>query len=306
MKSDHRHELKTNELAEWLGNLPQWTKDNLKTIIGVSLLIAIVGTLYIWRKYTKDIVQVQERFEFTNLLKQLSDGKMQVIRAQQQGSDLSFILLQPANSLGTFAQDAKNDLAAALALIKKAEALRTELHYRPGTVSKQDLQTQINKAKAAYTMAIQRRLESAKGGSNPSLKAAAEFGLGLCEEELGNFEMAEQIYQDIAANAEFEGTITVAQAKHRLETMADYKQKVIFKPAPPPLLSPAPASPEASRGVGPEKVGAATAPTVQIKTVDTNMPAEANLPIEIKQASQTPNAPAEVKSEAPDVNDSVK
>ena len=33
MKSDHRHELKTNELAEWLGNLPQWTKENLVTII---------------------------------------------------------------------------------------------------------------------------------------------------------------------------------------------------------------------------------------------------------------------------------
>ncbi len=28
MKSDHRHELKTNELAEWLSNLPQWAKKN--------------------------------------------------------------------------------------------------------------------------------------------------------------------------------------------------------------------------------------------------------------------------------------
>lgn len=294
MKSEHRHELKTNELAEWLGNLPQWTKENLKTIICVSLIIAVAGTFYIWRTYTKNVVQVQERLEFTNLLNRLSDGKMQVIRAHQQGRDLSFILLQPADGLGAFAQNAKNDRAAALALIKKAEAIRTELHYRIESVSKKDLTEQINKAKAAYTLAIQTRLERT---SNPSLKAAAEFGLGLCEEELGNFEKAQQMYQDIAANTDFEGTITIAQAKHRLVTMADYQQQVIFKPA---LIPPAAATPTIQ--INP----AATTPTIQIKTVDTNLPAEANLPIEIKQASQTPNAPAEVNSEAPDVNVSIK
>lgn len=294
MKSQHRHELKTNELAEWLGNLPQWTKENLKTIICVSLIIAVAGTLYIWRTYTKNVVQVQERLEFTNLLNRLSDGKMQVIRAHQQGRDLSFILLQPADSLGAFAQNAKNDRAAALALIKKAEAIRTELHYRLESVSKKDLTEQINKAKAAYTLAIQTRLEWT---SNPSLKAAAEFGLGLCEEELGNFEKAQQMYQDIAANTDFEGTITIVQAKHRLVTMADYQQQVIFKPA---LIPPAAATPIIQ--INP----AATTPTIQIKTFDTNLPAEANLPIEIKQASQTPNAPAEVNSEAPDVNVSIK
>ena len=35
MKAEHRHELKTNELVEWLTNLPQWANENLTTIIGV-------------------------------------------------------------------------------------------------------------------------------------------------------------------------------------------------------------------------------------------------------------------------------
>jgi len=294
MKSDHRHELKTNELAEWLSNLPQWTKENLKVIICVSLLIAVVGTFYIWRTYTKNVVQVRERLEFANLLNQLSDRKKQVIRAQALGEDLSFILLQPANSLGTFAQNAKNDHMAALALIKQAEAIRTELLYRLETVSEGELTDKINQAKAAYTKAIQTRLERTSNqslrrqssGVSATLIAAAEFGLGLCEEELGNFEKAQQIYKDIVENTDFEGTITVAQAKHRLGIMADYKQKVIFKPAPPPPII--------------------TKPTIQIKPVDTNLPIEANLPIEIKQASQTPNALPEVNSELPDVNVSVK
>lgn len=310
MKSEHRHELKTNELAEWLGNLPQWTKENLTTIIVVSAVIAAAATFYYVRYSYRKSAAAQEQFEFTNLLNQLSASKVQVLNAQTQGRDLSFILLQPANSLGNFAQNTNNDQMAALALIKQAEALRTELHYRPGTVSKQDLTKQINQAKAAYTEAIQTRL---KGTSNPSLTAAAEFGLGLCEEELGNFEKAQQIYQIIAANPDFEGTVANAVAKHRLETMADYKQKVIFKPAPPVATKPKiqirpvdPNLPSTSSLLPNQTIGAATKPKIQIKPVDTNLPAEANLPVDVNQSPQTPKVLPETKTEVSEPNVSVK
>ena len=94
MKSDHRHELKTNELAEWLGNLPQWTKGNLTTILVVLAVIVGAAVFLFWRTYTKNVVQVREHLEFSNLLNQLSTGKLQVVNAQGQGRDLSFILLQ--------------------------------------------------------------------------------------------------------------------------------------------------------------------------------------------------------------------
>jgi len=280
MKSDHRHELKTNELAEWLSNLPQWAKENLKTIIFVSVLIAAVAAFYIWKIRSKNIVEVRKKLEFTNLLNQLSGSKMQILAAQAQGRDLSFILLEPANNLRTFAQNANNDRMAALALIKQAETLRIELHYRPGAISEQDLTAQINRAKASYAEAIQ------KSSSNPSLMAAAEFGLGLCEEELGNFEKAEQIYRDIAANPNFEGTVAIAQAKYRLNTMADYKQKVVFKPAP---KKPAPAE--------------LPQPLIQIKPADTNQPADINLPVDTNWPIDV-NLDAQVLSvpEVPDIN----
>ncbi len=41
MKAEHRHELKTNELADWLGNLPQWSKDNIVSIIAVAIAIVL-------------------------------------------------------------------------------------------------------------------------------------------------------------------------------------------------------------------------------------------------------------------------
>ncbi len=315
MKAEHRHELKTNELAEWLSNLPQWTKENLTTIIIILAVIVVALAFYVRYRYNKSLV-ADEQLEFTNLLNQLLASKMQVLSAQAQGRDLSFILLQPANSLGNFAQNANNDRMAALALIKQAEALRTELHYRPGTVSNEDLTSQINQAKAAYTEAIQTRLQRT---SNPSLAAAAEFGLGLCEEELGNFEKAQQIYQIIAENPDFEGTVAVTQAKHRLETMADYKQKVIFKPAPAPTAASKPTiqppflSSTEDKGAVDANLPSASSPLgdellQSITTGEANLPAATHRgePIDVNQASRTPKVLPEINTKVPEPNVSVK
>ncbi len=259
MKSDHRHELKTNELAEWLINFPQWTKDNLITIICVLALIIVVAGVWFWKFYGKKVASVQKQIELTNFVNQLSQSKMQIISAQAQGKDVSFILLQPANNLETFARGENDDIMAALALIKRAEALRTDLHYRPGTVPGADLTAQINKAKASYTEAVDR------AGANPLLMAMATFGLGLCAEEIGNFKEAEQIYRDITENPNFEGTTVGVQAKYRLETMADYKQKIVFMPSP------------------------RLQPPFQMPPFDANLPAGSDLPAEF-------NLPAEVIS----------
>jgi len=225
MKSDHRHELKTNELAEWLGNLPEWTKENLVTIIAVVVVIAVAGALYGWRLYSRNVLLVREEAEFTNLLNQIASGKMQILQGQEsQGRDWSFLLLQPANNLQNFAKKTSHKRMAALALIKRAEALRAELHY--GSADEQYLASQTNLAKASYTEALEKCPEI------PSLASTARFGLGLCEEEIGNFGQARQIYQDIAGNSDFESTLAAVQAKRRLETMADYQQNIVLKPAP--------------------------------------------------------------------------
>jgi tetratricopeptide (TPR) repeat protein len=230
MKSDHRHELKTNELADWLSHLPEWTKENLITIVIVVAAVVAAAAIYGWRLYSKNIVQVQQQTEFTNLINQVSSGKMQILQGQQeQGRDFSFVLLQPANALQSFAQKTSNERMAALALIKRAEALRTELHY--GNVEKEYLINQTNLAKASYAEALE------KCPTNPSLAATAKFGIGLCEEELGNFEQAKAIYRDVAENPDFENTLSKIRAKRRLETMADYQQEVAFKPAPKPATS---------------------------------------------------------------------
>lgn len=273
MKSEHRHELKTNELAEWLANLPKWAKENRTTIIVVVGVIIIVAAFYFWRFYTKNVVLVREQLELTSLISEISQGKSQVFQAHSQGRDLSFILLQPAENLKSFAQNAKDSSMSALALIKRGETLRAELHFRSGDVSKEILIDQINRAKASYNEALSIT-------QNRLLIANAKFGLGLCEEELGNFDSAQQIYREIAETPDFDGTAAKAAAEHRLEIMEDYKENIVFALAPEP------------------KPIVTSEQPIEMKSAEVNLPVETNAPIDISLGTERPT----IVPEVPDTN----
>jgi len=238
MKAKHRHELKTNELAEWIANFPQWFKSNLRTIIYASIIVVLIGGSYLYHSYQKNVVALQERLRFTSLVRQLQQLKTRVIREQMQGRDMSFAFLQVGNELADFADSTKNNNMAALGLIKHAEAIRMELHYRFDTVSNQETAAQIAKAKSSYSRAIEKLSKDPEGLK--SLLATAKLGLGLCEEEIRSFSKAEDIYRDITEDNSLEGTTAVVAAKIRLETMTDYQKKVAFRP-PAKKVSPKPA-----------------------------------------------------------------
>lgn len=267
MKAEHRHELKTNELVDWLQHLPQWFSENRTTIIGAVVVVAVAAGLYIWKVYTKNVVAVKKQLQFTNLVGQVSVGKMQIASAQTEERDLSFILLQPTEGLKNLAQNPYTDQMAALALIKIAEAMRSELHYRLSSINPAELATQIEQAKTSYNQAIE------KAASGPSLLATAKFGLGLCEEELGNFDKAAQAYREVVEDPNFQATVACAAAKFRLDTMGEYKQKLAFRPAPKPIPTPVPR------------------PVIERLPIDTNLPADVN------QKNQLPSVPA-----VPDAN----
>ena len=39
MDTEHRHELKVNELADWIVHVPQFFRENLRWILGGSLIL---------------------------------------------------------------------------------------------------------------------------------------------------------------------------------------------------------------------------------------------------------------------------
>lgn len=231
MKAEHRHELKTNELAEWLINLPTWAQQNLRTIIYIAAVVVIVVAYTIWYRYQKTVVGGREQANMTALLTQIPQLKAYIAQTQTEGADNSYMLMQPVDGLEQIAAGAKNDSVAALALIKQADILRTELQFRPGVVSRQDLENQISRAKGYYTKALEVHL---KRSPNRSLEALGKLGLGLCEEELGNFDQARKIYEELASGAAFEGTTSAAAAKQRLILMGSFNQKIVLMPTPKP------------------------------------------------------------------------
>ena len=186
MKSDHRHELKTNELADWMAHFPEWAKQNRTNLILVAVVIIAAVAVYFWSFYRRDVVSVRNQARLTSLVTQVPQQISSIARAAMQNTEQSYVLLPIAQDLQEFAQSTSNDDMAALALIERAEALRAELHYRLADVSREELTKQIDQARVSYEQALDRKPSAA-------LAAAAEFGLGLCEEELGMSEKATEI-----------------------------------------------------------------------------------------------------------------
>jgi hypothetical protein len=266
MKSDHRHELKTNELADWMAHFPQWAQENRTTLIGAGIIIVLAIGVYFVRFYRQG-VDVRHHTRLTNLVMQVPGQKRVIAQAASQGTDQSILLLPVAQDLEDFAQGTGDDRLGAMALIKRAEALRAELHYRLAGAGREEIAKQVAQAKTSYQQALER------ASSIPVLAAMAEFGLGLCDEELGNFDKAKAAYQAVAENLEYEGTATQAAAAHRLKTMDDYKGTVVFKPAPQ------------------RKPAGASAPTIQIGPDAVNSPITFEASDDIYVAPPTPSEP---------------
>lgn len=230
MKSEHRHELKTNELAEWLFNFPKWAKSNARNIIYVGTVIAVVLTAYFYWIYQKNVVAVNRQIKLFDYINEIKMVKPNIVRSQAQGVDISYELINIARKLKAITGEIKKDTMSALALIKRGDALRTELHYRPETLTSQELNTQISKARESYTEAL------SLSADNPTLLGLAKFGLGICEEELGNFEQAQAIYREIIEQPELQVTTAFAQARLRLAIMKDFKERIVFRAAPKPAI----------------------------------------------------------------------
>jgi hypothetical protein len=222
MKAEHRHELKTNELAEWIANFPQWCQDNLTTIIIGAVIAAGLIAYTIFYYHRENRVWNAKDAQTASMLDQLSYQKQTVMQGKQQGLGVSDLFLNTASALQTAAGETENPILSALAMIKRAEALRTELQYRPQMAEPDVRKYQDEQAKKIYEEA----LVKAKG--DPTVAAMAEYGIALCLEDEGDFAGAKTLYNKIEENPEYKGTLYPARAKLRAETLSDNEGKVVF------------------------------------------------------------------------------
>jgi hypothetical protein len=185
---------------------------------------------------------------------------------------------------------------AALALIQRGDTLRAELHLRLNEVSRDDLAAQMAKAQASYQQALDRQ------PSSPSLTAKAKYGLGLCEEELGNFDKAGALYREVAEKPDYAGTTAQAAAAYRLKVMNDYRTALVFQPAPPkPPQASAPKieikpAPAGVPTVGPAPQSVTVGPALPSGDAQTGAAPATQTPAPAAPAPTSPPA-AETKSE---------
>jgi tetratricopeptide (TPR) repeat protein len=267
MRSDHRHELKTNELADWLMHFPEWAEENRNTLIIAGAAVVVFLAIYVVRLYRGESAATETQRQLTKLVRDVGTEKS--IAAQSPEKYIGFSM--KATGLGEFASRAGDRQMAAFALIKRGEALRADLHYATDANNAGDQLKQIEQAKQSYTEALQ------KAGSTPSLAAAAKFGLALCEEDAGNIDKAKEMYQQLAKDPNYEGTAARAAAASRAKIVDDFKSKVVFPPAPP-------------------KPVAAMAPQVKIRPVDGNTPATVASPNSVTVKPVAPKTTPESSS----------
>jgi tetratricopeptide (TPR) repeat protein len=221
MKSERRHELATNELADWIVNFPQWLNENKTTVVvGAIIVVGLIAyTIFFYSRESR--VYDARQSQAAAMLEQVYWQKETVLSGKVQGLGVSDIFLNTAGSLKNVAQETDNPNLSALAMIKRAEVLRAELHYRPKIAEKDVQAYQLQEAKKIYTEALGK-------ADMPVVSAMAEYGIALCLEDMGDFDGAKTLYNKIADSNEYQGTSFSARAKLRTEVMADYEGKFAF------------------------------------------------------------------------------
>ena len=232
MKSQHRHELKTNELADWIAHFPEWAKENARVIAGTVAVLVVALGLYGWNRYNQSVLGPRRQLQLTHLMSQVDVAKRSVLQGRAEGQRT---LQQSADNLEVFAQGVSGTPMAATAYLQRAKALRAALHYQTGEISPETRQAQLLKAKESYTLALE------NAGDVASLRAAARYGLGLCAEELAEYAEARTIYTEMIADTTLAGTAAQVAAEQRLGVMDEFVAPVTFRPAPPPAEPPTPA-----------------------------------------------------------------
>jgi tetratricopeptide (TPR) repeat protein len=188
MKTERRHELQTNILADWIGRHLQQTQGHGKTILAVILLV-VAGSIVA-------AILAKDRAAQS----QASWNQFFVAFGQRDPEALEFMAKQNAGTTaGVWAQLAEADL-------KLAQGIG-------------DLYRNRNNAKANLEEAEQNYLAVAQPTTDQLLRARAWFGLGQVYESTSQLDKAKEYYGKLASSAP--DSALGKEAARRAETLSD-------------------------------------------------------------------------------------
>lgn len=223
MDSEHRHELKSNELADFLKNFPQYCKDNSNIILGVGLILVALITWPLFNKMGRNKAVAQQS-QVSDAIQKLNQTINDALRASNDPQALDAVSVSAQTLMDDTAKTDNPNLAA-LAYIKAAQAIRTGLHIKKENLTAAAIESDTQKAQEAYEKAL-------KMAETPTIKAMAQLGLALCAEERGQTQQAADIYQTIVDDESYAATVFPKQAQLRLDAIDENAESFIFAPTP--------------------------------------------------------------------------
>jgi hypothetical protein len=195
MKSEERHKLQKNELADWLAKTVAAIKPYQNAIIGGIIVVLLVIIVIVW---------------------QSSESENQAARSWTQ----LFAALDTGNSsaLEKVAVDNPRSSAAT-----SADLLAADIQFINGTnllfVNKATANQELNKAVLLYQRVCQ-------NASSPALLSQATLGLARAKESLGDLSAASELYAEVTSK--WPDSVFAKMATRRLDDIKRTSIKEVY------------------------------------------------------------------------------
>lgn len=212
MKTERRHELQHNELADWLLGTAERVKPHVTRIAALLLAVLVVYGVY--------------RFIHAQTSVKQQAGWNAYYQASQTGN---------TNELQAIARDYAGEQVSYWALLRLADVQLND-GIDDLFINTPEGRKKVDQAAANYDAVL-------KGNADAPLRERALFGLGRCQESLDKLAAAQASYEQLAK--EFSKGPFAQMAEHRLKSLKSESSKSFYDwfarqdATPPPASAPA-------------------------------------------------------------------
>ena len=243
MKSEERHKLKSNELADSLKELSEFFNRHSSKLLAGVIAILVLAAAVLWTQKNEAASQYERIYLLQSLIaqsNQLQYRAAQQTRVQSEENTTEGFLYNVEPQAGLLAELAQMETGSPVgitALLQQAQNLRSQLLYSDKAMSEQK-QLELNRrTEIIYQRVINECPKQAV------VAATARFGLALLAENRGQWDQAKQIYETITDDKEGQlaGTTLPLHAQKRLDLLDGINQPIVFPEAPLETVTETPA-----------------------------------------------------------------